>query len=533
MKQIIFKMLWIVLIILIVLLIGVSVFGLVLSMGWPWWVALFILLGLVAVGIGLLWVKKLWQRRREQRFVQEIIAQDEASIKHMGETEKSQALELQERWKEGVQALKKSHLRKQGNPLYILPWYLILGESGSGKTTAIKSAKLSSPFADFHKTAGISGTRNCDWWFFEQAIILDVAGRYAIPLDEGRDKAEWQHFLRLLARYRKKEPLNGLIITLPADKALQSSEEELVQEGQSIRARINELMRVLGAKSPVYLMVTKCDLIMGMTRFCEALPEKSLNQPMGLVNPEYKKEAQAFAQEAVHSVTERLKELRLLLMNTEKTARDSSLLIFPDEFARLDKGVQAFAQGAFAANPFQETPLLRSVHFSSGQQEGTPYSHFLHSLGLTGQKDVLPNTSKGLFLHDFFAKILPMDRQSFLPTQHFMQWKSLTRNLGLTSWIIFVLALCGLLSFAFLKNVSTMHGVNQAMQKKPLQRTSDLMNDIFVMDRFRQSIQNLEKANANWWIPRFGLDASQDVERGIKEAYNDQFEEGFLRPFDT
>ena len=83
---------------------------------------------------------------------------------------------------------------------------MVIGESGSGKTTAIESARLSSPFAEVSRTSGISGTRNCDWWFFEQAVLIDTAGRYAIPVDEGRDKEEWQNFLSLLAKFRNREP---------------------------------------------------------------------------------------------------------------------------------------------------------------------------------------------------------------------------------------------------------------------------------------------------------------------------------------
>ena len=91
------------------------------------------------------------------------------------------------------------------------------------------------------------GTRNCDWWFFEQAIILDTAGRYAIPVDEGRDKEEWQRFLNLLVKYRRKEPLHGLIVAISADKLLEATSEALGDEGYQIRRRIDELMRALGA----------------------------------------------------------------------------------------------------------------------------------------------------------------------------------------------------------------------------------------------------------------------------------------------
>lgn len=191
MKGLSLKLLKIFLVISIVILIILLVFGFVLSLDWPWWVAFFILMAIVGLYIGFLFLRKIWLRRREQNFVQEVISQDEYHLNTLKGKEKDELKELQDKWKEAVEALRRSHLRKYGNPLYVLPWYLVIGESGSGKTTAINSARLSSPFAEAGRTSGISGTRNCDWWFFEQAIILDTAGRWTIPIDEGRDKEEW------------------------------------------------------------------------------------------------------------------------------------------------------------------------------------------------------------------------------------------------------------------------------------------------------------------------------------------------------
>src|SRR4030042_1923516 len=243
MKETLLKFFKIFLIIAAVLIVLLLIFGLVLRMEWPWWVGLFLVLVLLGLGIGLLFLRKIWLRRRE---------------------------------------------------------------SCSGKPTSINSAHLSSPFVEVRRTAGISGTRNCDWWFFEQAILLDTAGRYAIPVDEGRDKEEWKKFLQLLVKYRKKEPLHGLIVTIAADKLMQSAPEPLEQDGKNIRRRIDELMRVLGAKFPVYILVTKCDLVQGMIQFCDQLPEKSLDQPLGYINQELAMDVAAFQDRAFHSIGERL-----------------------------------------------------------------------------------------------------------------------------------------------------------------------------------------------------------------------------------
>jgi len=532
MKQILVKILKGLLVLTLVLLALLLVFGLVLLIGWPWWVGFFVLVGLIGMILGLVVLKKFLKRRKEQMFVHQIIEQDESAYKALAPKEQDAAKELQARWKEAIEALRKSHLRKFGNPLYVLPWYMVIGESGSGKTTAIKSARLSSPFAEVTRTSGISGTRNCDWWFFEQAILIDTAGRYAIPVDEGRDKDEWQKFLGLLAKFRKKEPLNGLVVTVAADRLAQNTPEALQEDGRSIRRRIDELMRVLGAKFPVYVMVTKCDLIQGATQFCDQLPEAALNQAMGVLNQKLSPDVRGLTEKAFRTVGDRLRDLRLLLLNKVKnSATAPSMLLFPEEFEKLREPLTAFIAGAFQENPYQESPLLRGLFFSSGRQEGTPFSHFLNALGLIQGREVLAGTNKGLFLHDLFSRILPSDRKLFTPTQHMAKWNQLTRNMGLTAWIAVMVAACGLLSYAFVKNLNALSDVRHEFSKTAI-LSGDLLTDVITMDRFRQALTKVEEQNRNWWIPRLGLNESLKAERELKLKYIGLFRNGFLSAFD-
>jgi len=535
------KALKVMLVIVIILTVIGLIFGATLLLGFPWWLGFFFLFGFIGFWLGFVYLRKRWIKYREERFVSQVIEQDSAAIQHMGDTEESsRSKELQTRWKEAIDTLKHSHLKKHGNPLYVLPWYMVIGESGSGKTTAIKSARLSSPFAEVMHAAGISGTRNCDWWFFEQAILIDTAGRYTIPINEVPDKDEWHHFLVLLTKFRKREPLNGLVITLAVDKLLDSAPENLEQDGRNIRLRTDELMRVLGAKFPVYILVTKCDLIQGMNQFCNHLPEKSLNQAMGVINPKSTASISAFLGPAFHTVGERLKDIRLRLFHklsqpigSKKTDRDldPELFLFPEEFERLKPGLEAFFKGAFLENPYQETPILRGIFFSSGRQEGTPYSHFLKELGLIEAREVLPGTGKGLFLHDFFSGILPKDRTLFVPTQRALNWNRITRHLGLTAWIAIGIALCGILSYSFAKNLKTLRDISRDLSNPPVLQ-GEILTDVSIMDRFRQSIENAHAQNRNWWIPRLGLHESRNVETELKEKFCKQFKTGFLIKFD-
>jgi len=532
MKDNLLKFMKVFLLVALAVLVGLLVVGVVLAMQWPWWVAIFLILFIAGVVLGIFFIRRLIKRNREKKFVSDMVAQDEAQAMALPARDRDERKQLQANWKAAIEILRKSHLKKMGNPLYVLPWYLIIGESGSGKTTSLNSARLASPFPELGKTAGISGTRNCDWWFLDQAIIIDTAGRYAVPVNGEPDMQEWRNFLSLLVKYRKKEPLNGLIVTIAADKLLGSAPEGVEEEARIIRRRIDELMRVLGVKFPVYVLVTKCDLIQGIHRFCEKLSDESLRQPMGIINQNLSTDTPAFVESALHAVGKRLRNLRMLLLHsTENKNLDPPLLLFPEEFDDVRKSLSTFTKVLFGRNPYQETPVFRGLFFSSGRQEGNPHSHFSRNLGMHAGIENLPGTARGLFLHDFFAKILPKDRRLLTPTRKAMEWTAVTNNLGLTAWVVVWIALCGLLSFSFVKNLHTIGGISREFQKVPAMH-GEFLSDMVTMDHFRKSILRVEEQNRGWWIPRFGLRESMQVEKGLKEQYCKQFGENFMQPFD-
>jgi type VI secretion system protein ImpL len=87
--------------------------------------------------------------------------------------------ELKGKLKEAMGALRKSKMGRQS--LYELPWYVMIGPPGAGKTTAIVNSGLQFPLGDAlgkEAIGGVGGTRNCDWWFTNNAVMIDTAGRY-------------------------------------------------------------------------------------------------------------------------------------------------------------------------------------------------------------------------------------------------------------------------------------------------------------------------------------------------------------------
>jgi len=504
---------------------------LILAKGWPWWVGAALFAGMIGVWIGVLFARRYLLRRKEKVFVQRIIEQDEAAIKIAPVHERQRLLDLQNQWKESIERLSNSHLRKKGNPLYVLPWYLVIGESGAGKTSAIKNARLSSPLTETASTAGITATRNCDWWFFDEAIILDTAGRYTIPVDEGPDKEEWSRFLTLLAKYRRREPLNGVIVTISAEKLLTPVKDELRENGQSIRQRIDHLMRTTGAKFPIYLLITKMDRVHGFFEFCSHFPENAVTQVMGSMNEQLNPYWEEFLSKAWKEITDRFRHHRLIMTNN--LARpDPAALFFTSEFEGLEKGLAMFVRAVFEENPFQETPLFRGLYFSSARREGDPLSAFLQNTGIAPEPEDRHPFEHGLFLRDLFKNILPSDRYLFRPIREFLRWRQIVSSQALIAWFMIWLSLCGLMSYSFFQNSITLDRLKTDFVKLP-SLTQDTTLDLLKLDRLRLFILEVEKKNKNWWVPRFGLDESKDVERRLKLSYITLFRNDILRQFDT
>jgi len=524
------KIIKFILILLVVTALAGLVYWLVYLKGWPWWFAAALIAGLIGLWIGILYLNKYLRRSREKEFVQRVIEQDTAAIQKIPVSQRHELLELQEHWKESVKRLQQSHLRKKGNPLYVLPWFLIMGESMAGKTSAIRNARQSTPMSEVSRSSGISSTRNCDWWFFDQAILLDTAGRYTIPVDEGPDLEEWKQFLVLLSKYRKREPLNGVIVAIPADKLIAADEAPLVDEGQSIRQRIDQMMRTIGAKFPIYVLITKMDLVHGFTEFNQQLPPDSVAQAMGYTNTAFKPYWRDVMAEAIGSISKRLKDLRFLLVHHTQPPSPGAIL-FPNEFERIARGMEIFLGAVFEENIYQETPLFRGLFFSSAVQKGVPSSDFLNVTGLKLDPPGESDRGEGFFLRDFFADILPKDRSLFTPLYEFVVWRRLTKSLGLLSWGLLCLALCGLLGFSFYHNYSAIKGYTEDFYN-PAHLEKDRATNLLMLDKMRLEILGMEKANRTWILPRFGLHHSLQVVNRLKKNYLKLFKEGFLTPLE-
>jgi len=296
---------------------------------------------------------------------------------------------LSERMKEALTALKKAKLGGRGRYLYQLPWYMFIGPPGSGKTTALINAGLKFPLADTHgpqAIRGVGGTRNCEWWFTDEAVLIDTAGRYTTQDSNGAvDSNAWLGFLKLLKQYRTRQPLNGVLVAISLSDLASLSDSERTAHAQAIRKRIRELHDQLGVRIPAYVLFTKADLIAGFMEFFGDLGKEDREQVWGTTFKldDGKDEGGAVAAFVAEfdALQTRLNDRMLARVQQETDlARRRMIYSFPQQFASIRDVAVEFLSEIFRPSRLEARPLLRGAYFTSGTQDGTPIDRLLGAM---------------------------------------------------------------------------------------------------------------------------------------------------------
>lgn len=333
----------------------------------------------IVVGLLLIWavsnlVLDLLHRRREQKLEQGVA---ESTAGGADDGAREEAAALGERMSQALALLKKAQGRR--GYLYEQPWYVIIGPPGAGKTTALLNSGLKFPLAaemGQKAVAGVGGTRLCDWWFTENAVLIDTAGRYTTQDSNAAvDRAGWDAFLDLLRRTRPRQPLNGVIVAIALTDIAAAPPDERLAHARAIRRRIKELEERLGIRMPVYALFTKSDLMSGFTEFFDDLDRERRNQVWGVTFPLPKGEPGVVGQfpDELQLIIDRLNHRMFDRLQAEQSPERRTLIAgFPTQIATLAQPLQAFLTETFAGSRLDPAPLLRGVYFTSGTQEGTP-----------------------------------------------------------------------------------------------------------------------------------------------------------------
>lgn len=318
-----------------------------------------------------------------------------------------------------VAALKGSKIGKDA--LVTLPWYVIIGPPGVGKSTALRNSGLVFPHISDKgggSVKGIGGTRNCDWWITNQAVIVDTAGRYTT---EDTDRDEWLAFLNLLKDTRPKRPINGILLAVSVADIALANDDEINTMSTKIRARIDEVTKHLEMSMPVYVLFTKCDLLPGFVEMYSELGKTERGGIWGftlpVLGPNAGIDPMGTFCDQFDRLADRTEQRALRRMGDERRIEGRGKIYeFPQHFEMLRDNLARFVSLVFTANVYAETPMLRGCYFTSGTQEGRPIDRLMGSMAqafgmqqaVAGQQQV---EARSYFLGNLFNKVIFADRE--------------------------------------------------------------------------------------------------------------------------
>ncbi|MDB5923373.1 MAG: tssM [Betaproteobacteria bacterium] len=520
----------------------------------PVWVRVVLIAALVLYFV-VRWAWKLIKAKRaDAQLRKSLVEQNEAAKPAEPAGAKEVAL-LSQRFEEAIAVLKETKQKKSGKLavfgghfLYDLPWYMFIGAPGSGKTTALVNSGLQFPLAErlgYEGVAGIGGTRNCDWWFTDEAVLIDTAGRYTThESDKDADKAAWTGFLKLLAKYRPRRPINGALVTVSVADLLQQIPEQVDAHANAIRHRVEELHEQLNVRFPVYVIVSKADLLPGFMEFFSEYGREEREQVWGTTFPVQEKDGKALPDfnERFSALEKRLNERLFDRLQQERDPQKRALLYaFPQHFGALKGPLSEFLSKVFAPSRFGTQALVRGVYFTSGTQEGSPIDRimgaFARALRLE-RKMVAPQRPSGksffitrLFKDIIFAEVgLAGTNLRWERRRGVLQWGALALTSIVTVGLLVAWGISYSRNRAYVDEVDAkLKGVSEQVTALGTRRSSDLVE---IMPALR-AVRDVASSDAipGGVVPlsmQFGLYQGEKLSAAADAAYRGMLQNVFL-----
>ncbi|MDB5755083.1 MAG: type secretion protein VasK, partial [Massilia sp.] len=490
-------------------------------------------------GWGAYWGARHYFRTRAAAKLGETVAP--AGAEAMAQAAGSEVAVLRKSMLQAITTIKTSKLGLNSGAaaLYELPWYMIIGNPAAGKSSAVGHSGLQFPIAGSRAVQGVAGTRNCDWFFTTDGILLDTAGRYSTV---DADRAEWFSFLALLRKHRARAPINGILICVSVAELMGANPKKSIDLAKSLRTRVQELTERLGVYAPVYVIFTKADLIAGFADFFHDTERSERDRTWGATMRYNRRSTSpdvlAFFDQHFDELHDGLKEMSLASMagNRSNTMRPG-VFTFPLEFASIKTPLRAFLATLFEENAYQFKPVFRGFYFTSALQEGSVQD--LSSRRVASRFDLAlrePQSGQaeeqcGYFLLDLFRKVIFADKELVM---RYTSPNSARVKYGafFAATILFGCSL-GLWSWSYMGNRQLVANVQADLEKvvRLQEKRTDLQSRLEALEILQDRIEQLEKYRAGKpWMLGFGLYQGEALERKLRDEYFGGVREIMLQP---
>ena len=489
-----------------------------------------IALFLILIAVIVILLKKMKAAQKSGNIEQSINTQADTHMQNLSPEKRAEIEQFKKQLNAAITSLKNSKIGKGKSgkaALYALPWYMIIGPSAAGKTTAIQNSGLEFPFGK-EGFRGVGGTRNCDWFFSTKAIFLDTAGRY---ITQTEDRVEWLAFLDVLKKNRKKKPVNGVIIALNVDEIINSDKEKLYEHATNIRQRIDELIQNLGINFPVYFVFTKCDLIQGFIEFYSDFSEIERSQIWGATysNQQAGADAKVLFENEFNKLSDKLFEIRTIrLSGPLKREQRRKVFLFPFQFKSLETKLTYLIGEVFQNNPYQDNPILRGFYFTSGTQEGVPLDLAIKEIAkqfnLPEQSDEENEEiveTKNYFIKDLLTDVVIGDQNYIVgKTKGFVKKKNSLQLAVIVLSIVFVILFCLFTIVGYNGSSASLNKISSSGESfKHINWGGSLLANFTEEDKLRSILVKISEGNAVESFVSFGMDRSDRTSETLENLY--------------
>jgi type VI secretion system protein ImpL len=511
---------------------------------WCWLAAALIIIGYLIF----LLIKKIRAKKNAKMLEGFLNQQADDQVMSARPDVQDELTAIKEKLNQAMQVLKQSKMargRRGAEALYVLPWYMIIGPSACGKSTAIRNSGLHFPPVDPDsddpgKVKGLGGTRNCDWWFSNEGILLDTAGRYTLSANVQEDREEWTSFLDMLRKARPRAPINGLILAISIDELLQMDADAREAHARALRSRIDELIIKLEILFPVYLVFTKCDLISGFVEFFGSMGKADREQVWGFTRknePSRGALGEEFEGE-FDDLCEVLGRRRIPeLVSQISPNQKRGIYQFPVEFGAVRSKLSSFIETLFRPNPYQQNPMVRGIYFTSGTQEGEPIAQVIAEIGRNfgiasqaSQAEPVTET-KAYFIRDLFQEVILPDESLVFPTTKAWRRRRWLKVLAIAGQLV----VTGLLLTALFISLGNNRSASDRLgyvAEETARATQGVMNfdldRLYDLDRLRQALDKIETHKP--LMERWGLYSVDIAAAAARDLYFRRYHSMVLIP---
>ncbi|ASA57974.1 type VI secretion protein IcmF [Vibrio gazogenes] len=338
-----------------------------------------VLVFLLAAAVWGFWQWRKLQNYEAEQQKEEIFRQDPVKL-----MEERQEVELNQ----VITNMRKS-LKNKRDFLYSSPWYLVLGLENAGKTSLINRSGQNFTLSSVMRASGQRSENpySFDWWIGDKAVVIDPDGELLTQgnRDEDNDgemeRRLWKHFVEWLERTRSRRPLNGIVLALDVSHLATAKASERKAYASILRARLRELMETMSIQLPVYIALTKLDLLYGFEPFFRHYSKAEREEALGFtfqLNPN--DDQDAWLQEFENDYLQFMSTINDMLPKAVSVPMEADerhgVYSFSRQISGLKDILTQFFRETLGNDQYSLSAVVRGAYFTSVYQQGVPTNAF-------------------------------------------------------------------------------------------------------------------------------------------------------------